>query len=84
MYMYFTAKEIVLVSTKYTGIYGCLFGATLSTTAVNTEVAASKDVNASDTDFTHIDHAATVSEIPRPAYTSAYRETSHLLAEGAL
>ncbi len=82
--MYFTAKEIFLVSTKYTEISGCLFGATLSATAINTDVAASKTVNASDTDFAHIDHSATISKIPCSAYTSADRETSHLLAEGAL
>jgi hypothetical protein len=82
--LYFAAKEVFLATTKYSRSYGCLFGATLSAKAVNADVAASKAVNASDSDFGHIDHTATISEIPCSAYTSADRETSHLLAEDAL
>jgi hypothetical protein len=43
-----SAKKVVLATSKYTRSYGCFFGATLSTMAVNIDVAASKTVNASD------------------------------------
>jgi hypothetical protein len=61
-----TAKELILSTPKHTGCHGCLFGATLSATAVDADATTSKIINASDAIVRH----ATTADIATACYPS--------------